>query len=405
MSTFQFSIILIMVVAVWSGAIPIDDPQTSTDQSPEQARTIDGPSNSPVVESSKMVQTNDHHSGFKFAWELPNYRERYRHLERRPWLEPNGVFEFYTSLQRKREEDDQDSYIAIGYTALRPFALDFDDFSLAFGVSYLGRYIVSDDINKLRPVSISGSPGTAWADEVEVEGYQNAINFSLLASFPEIGFQFIFDIGYGTAYTKETIELIDVQLNNRLASAAYDRYRYKQLDEGIFISFAFLKSFDRDFLDFISIFMYTGLRTKNRRRISQAYLRARMGRSPQVNAGKHDLPTRIGRIPFADPQSAGNFGLNLFSISATVRIYTIPIYKHRGISFALYGAAEHITGELVGEDFYGLRLKIGGMVTLFDAISVRCNYVNEDGNDQEDAWEVALNIRVSGIVRAIAQGF
>ncbi len=344
---------------------------------------------------------------FKYAWELPRYaeQERHQHLKGKPWIEPADVVEMYVSLQRKREEDNQDTYKEIHYISVRPFALDFGNFSLSFGASYIGRWAHSDDIDKVQDVLVGNQAAVANAEGIETEAYQQAMNFSVLASFPELALQMIFNVGYGTSHLRETIDSITVDAGNVVATL--DNFQYKQHDEGVFTSFTFLKSFDRDYFDFLNVFMYGGFRTQTTLRNSNATLTSNIGNGAIiVNSGKQELPfVDAAGVPFADPQSADEFQISIMSATATLRMFTIPMdigfVQDKGLSLHLFTGIEHVTGELLGEDFYGVRYKLGGVVGIFEGITFRYNYVWETGNDQENAWEMSLSFVVSGIVRQV----
>ncbi|WP_372366645.1 hypothetical protein [Candidatus Uabimicrobium sp. HlEnr_7] len=346
----------------------------------------------------------------KWAWELPTYSDLYPHLAKIPWLEANNVVDMTVIGQRKREKDNSDSYGLATYASFRPFALDFGTHSFAFGVSLVGRIGRVEDITK----EVEAEAFDEFlAVDVVADGGQNHvnqifINFSVLASFPEIGLQVIFDAGFGRSNLRQLINTIEGEIQVGgvpIVDALYEEYQYKQNDEALFGGINILKSFDRPYLNFFKLFIYGVYRINTKTRDSSAILTDLLeGEDGQF--GKQDLAfddlANTGNF-FPDPAFPDEFNLSYFGVDFIARLYTFytPLMKNRGISLSVAGGFRHVSGQLLIEDFHGLQSQLGGEVGIFDAVTFRVSAIFEEGNEQEDGYQFTLVVQLSAILREV----
>ena len=352
----------------------------------------------------------DFSKGFKYAWNLPKYQAHYANLSRARWLEPSNLFFLNLSFTHRREHDNQDNYQMLGYASFRPFAYDFGNASIAFGVSYISRAIHVSDFNpKIQNQIVNGNAAVVTAKQIRSQAYQQAINFSALASFPEVGLQIIFDVGVGTSTIRQTIDPITADVGGLdLVVLTIDEYQYEQKDTGMFFGINFLKNFDREYFNYMRLFFYGAHRVDTNKRDSTGVLNFRDDiNNVNLDFGKQDLEgdfdTGIPGLIFPDPQQVDVYKLDFLAMQFEMQFYTwmTPLSDTQGISFSSFFSVIYSEGELLGEDFYGMRYRYGGVIGLFGGVSVRISYVDEEHNDRVDGFEATLSVKVSELVRTV----
>lgn len=372
------------------------------------------------VEADASVNANftepnrtDHSTGFKWAWEMPLYADSYENLRRAPWLEAANIVEASGSFEHRREQDDQDNYVILGYLSFRPLVYDAGSYSFAFGFSMINRYLEISDFDPKVVVANINIAGTDFEaiitnKQVKTEAFQFALNFSTLFSVPDAGFQIVWDIGYGFSNLRETIDPITANIVANVDDLIIDEYQYQQRDEGLFTGINFLKSFDRDYLNFVRLFVYGAYRLKTTKRSSNGIVTDNLlggGNLGKLNLEKDVVLGGVGVN--LDPQQVdeSNFGFAAYQLF--VRLFTIytPFVENRGISLSFFQQSVYTSTEVLQEDFHGFQMHYGGEISFFDAITTRITYVNEvgDKNERENGWSIVTGVQLSGIIRAFAK--
>lgn len=363
---------------------------------------------------------------FKMAWDMPSYADDYACARKFLWSDPNSLVDMYVMFSKTRNVNKGDEETFAGYVSFRPIALDFKDFSLAFGVSYTGSMA---DLNERDDVTHEDldiadvgeppkmRPGTISAQNVEGYSVQNAISFSTLASFPRHGLQIVMDVGY--AWTKIKV---DADLNARVRYSTddptfsfedrIDDYTYLQANNGVYLALEIRKFFDRNYLNYFNLMIYGIQKIETDRRrsygnVTGQFVWTETGQPIPGTAdvlGRVDLPVMMYVPPrwppsflthkLPDPQE-GDFNGSFVGGTMLTRLVAFPmdigdLLQHQEIALDAMGGFEHTAGELLGSDFHGIGINVGGQLSLFDIVSVVFTYTFQRNNDLEDEWDVTL---------------
>jgi hypothetical protein len=358
---------------------------------------------------------------FKMAWDLPTYAKDHSCAKKYLWSEANTLGDLYVLFSKTRNATKGDEEAFAGYASFRPFALDFKDFSCAFGVSFtgaMGKFEEGNaeeqedvDIGNLIPKMRPGSITLKKADGYSI---QSAVSFSTLTSFPKQGLQIVMDIGFAWTKLKATgdinakvLEYFNSDPNQPLFYYVdtIDDYTYMQRNNGVYLSLEIRKFFERSYLNYFSFMVYGIRKIETDSRESTGIVTGKLtdlngNPFPIIDSlGRVKLPTTLWKDVFfehelPDPQE-GDFNGSFIGGSLVARLIGFPVdvgelIKNQDISLdALFGL-EHTAGELLGADFHGIGVNVGGQISLLEVVSVAFTYTFQRNNDLDDEWDVTL---------------
>ena len=360
----------------------------------------------------------------KCSWELPSFREKYDVAKSLLWNEPNKVFNGYMLLSTEEDSDDSNTNSFYGYIAFRPFALDFGNSNISFGLSYSGNFGELDAENITEDKIIQGTYYDIEAIDGKIYTEMQSLKFSVLGNFPELGLQVLFEAGYARTrirgsfdgtFTRPAVVFNDTPLYTAPVDTHYNDYKYEQEDESFFFFLEVKKFFPRNYLNFFRLVFYGNIPLRTRGRKSRAHVDVVVldnDGNPIDGSGQDlgevDLPTEgtlyEGNLLFettidlVDPQNkefdntfiAGNLSTRI--VTFPVDVSFIPILKNQGISLDVLSGLKYATGELFYSDRHGASLSLGAQVSFFEAVAVSYRYTWEHRNDVENSWTVMLQI-------------
>ncbi len=358
--------------------------------------------NSEITDTPKTIETEESDGSMpeteedlsdvvlKFVWERPSFSEDYEIAEHSLWGDPTFLVEAYVTygLTRSEAEGDTNDYGA--YVSFRPFLLDFQTFSIAFGGSFTGVY----GDYELTDVNVDEVAESITADNLDGDFAAQVVAFSVLASFPEIGLQVVAEVGYAwTRFRLTADEIVGID-NTTGIQLDFGDYAYKQRDENFYAGFEIRKFFDREYFDYFAIYGSTFIHLDNTFRSSRADLTASVGGFVLQEFGRIDL------VDDADPASNDALESSFFAINFNTRMFTVPIdlpiVKGRGISFHGLAGLEHSTDDLFDADNHGLGYSLGFQVSFWDAVTI--GYINtwQTGNDLDNDGVFAVAVGLYG---------
>lgn len=376
-----------------------------------------------IITNSLLAQTPETNVKiFKFAWELPNYAEQFDVARLYAWTEPKDVGEAYALFSKTRNSANGDEQAASAFLAFRPFALDFGSFSLTFGVSFVGVLdgFEESDAVEYDTVDIASQTSRMTINARNLEGYvvQNTVNFSVLFSMPAWELQCLLDVGYAWTRLKSTFDISarvhDIDLGGPLFDVedTIEDYEYIQKDVGFYLSFEIRKFFNREYLNYFSLSIYSLFKLETDARSSRgrvkaiAYYEGAPIDGSERDLGRVNLPTtlyaaEIFEHEVPDPQEGKDFNSNSLGITLITRLISIrmdipSLLEGQSISVDMVTGVEHNAGELFGSDFHGVGINLGAQLSLFDIIAVGYSYTWQRNNDQEDEWDVFVLVGLYG---------
>lgn len=344
--------------------------------------------------------------------------------------------EAYVILTQSRSENKGDSNDFVFSAAFRPLALDFGDWSIGFGSSYVASLSRGEERDsftpeletpEIPPYTIIGYE----AKDSEAYSITQTLAFSMIGSFPTLEMQMSMDIGY--AWTELTVDVGTatalIETGGNPVPLIYHDYRYRQRTEGTFLRWEFRKFMpnyivfhDVTFLNFVSVALYNIYNRKTTMRRSRVDwvrwdLSSVLGPpwQPVVDEYNVDLPAEIVhpqfplflRMPAPDPQDDEAEGpsdkiveANVFAFDIILRLCTfpvkLPVFHAEGISIDALCTIAHTTGELMGDDLHGLGISLGTELSLFDVLFIGYTYHWEMKNDLDDSMTLTIGIGLYG---------
>lgn len=371
------------------------------------------PSEAGVYEET-VTQQDD--SIFKFAWDVPHYGYEYSIARQSGWLDPSAAGVALVAYTRGRDQDNNDNYVFSGYLAIRPFLLDFQSFSLAFGASYFGaiqRFEISDQADV---VNSGGLAIDTLAQDIESNLNYQSFNFSVLGSFPEIGFQFVFEIGYLVDNFRTTMDEIDSVADiggGQNAVIQHDGYHYNQTDHNLYISLELKKIFDRDYFNTFSLLLYSNINLNSDLKKSKAVAQSLLDIDGDgVGDLQIDPPQSLDNLQNTgffgnaanniDPQENGEpMDPSYMGAFLTTRVINLPVATewfgdYSGIGLDSVLGIEYGYGEIFGADIHGAALQAGGSVSFFNFVSLTFIKIWHQRNDFDDEWSLTVSVGLYG---------
>lgn len=354
---------------------------------------------------SLEVPEDNSDSIFKYAWDFPNYGddERYSFARRFTFFELNGAGVGYVGYSYGQvNADDVVAQGIFAFMAFRPFIFDFKSFDISLGVSFAG----TTENQVIADVNVDESEGgntlKAVADSIEghSSGYVLALN--AVFNFPDQALQIETSIGHGWSHFDLAIDIdFDVNIQDvLLINGSLDEFEFNQRDQAFFFSFMVRKFYDRDFLNYFSaggqVFMSYTTYSRNSRGIPNLELEILGEKINLIDGQKQKLP------PELDIQGGKKVDINSFAVGCDVRLFTLPSdlpipgIGNRGFDFDVLAGLEHRTGEAFGRDIHGLRVSLGGYVSILGMFNIIYAYTWEESNDLNDDWSISVVIGLYG---------
>lgn len=388
-----------------------------------QSNTFDTQSNTQGFEEFEQptVQTQDYEleqlgSGvyeddnafFKWAWEKAHYGYDYAIARQGGWTDPssggNAVIAFFAT----RDEIDGDSRAISGYASFRPFLFDYGTHSFAVGISYFGTLQKFYQPTNVDAINILGADFDVVTQDIDVALNYQSFNLSVLGSFPEIGVQVTFEIGYLLSNLRADIK--DINVNNDIVGLELrqQNYRFKQRDHNLFVSLEARKLFERDYLNIFSLYLYANVNLNSERRTSRSDVSTDIGgvqddfgRVENLEAGVAALGglVQTGNI---DPEDE-TLDTSYIGAFFTSRLINIPfgyefIGEQSGLALETIAGIEYGYGEFLGADVHGAALQAGAQLSFFEFAILSFTHTWHQSNDFNDEWNISLAIGLYGAV-------
>ena len=376
----------------------------------------------PENEQDIFIQTSASQDDpiFKWAWEKPHYGYEYEVARQSSWLDPSAAGFAVIAYTRGRHEQDGDSNTFSAYLAFRPFLLDFQSYSIAFGFSYFGAIQDFDE-----PTNVANNEDLGGGTVADIESqdldfdlHYQSFNFSTLLSIPSIGFQATFEIGYLRDQFRADIKDINVVTNQDLGGAIIlleEGYHFKNENESIYLSLEFRKLFARNYLNSFSLLFYSNININRdkQRSSATATLGVDGNANNRIDAGEEVDGPRFfndlinndlagGLLGSIDPQE-DELNTNYVGAFLTSRLFTIPmgvefLGETTGISLDNILGIEYGEGEILGTDIHGAALQLGASLSFFDFFSVSFIHIWHQNNDFDDEWTLTITMGLYGPV-------
>lgn len=430
----KFCLCLLLIIT--SVSIYAQDIEYSTPESDEfevyndtESNTFDTQSNSQEYQDPQ-IETQDYdlnelESGiyenddsiFKFAWEKSHYGYDYELARQSGWLDPSAAGIGVIAFSRTRHEQKGDSYAFSGYLAFRPFLLDFGGYSIAFGVSYFGAIQRFNEPDNQDAIVVGGANIDTKTDDIGVDLQYQSFNFSVLASFPEIGFQIIFEIGYLHDQIRANFDNINAVIDiggGQNAVIIEDDYHYKQEDHNLYMSLEFKKLFAGNFFSAFSLLLYANINLNSEIQRSSAVAQSLLDfNGDGVGDIQIDAPQQLddlqntaffgGAANDIDPQGANEIDPSYVGAFFSARVINIPLGleflgETAGIGIDALSGIEYGAGEAFGSDIHGAALQAGVSVSFFDFFSVNFTNTWHQRNDFDDEWNLTIVVGLYGPV-------
>ncbi|BBM85411.1 hypothetical protein [Candidatus Uabimicrobium amorphum] len=350
-------------------------------------------------------------SVFKWAWEKSHYGYDYAIARQGGWTDPSSAGNAVIGVFGTRHEKDGDSRAITGYVAFRPFLLDYQTYSIAFGFSYVGTLQnFYEPTNNVNDEDFGGVIADLEAQDIDVFLNYQAFNFSVLGSFPQIGVQFTFEIGYLLSNLRASIEDIRVQdsdFNGALFDLNLQNYNFNQRDHSLYVSFEIRKLFERNYFNIVSLFLYSNINLNSERRNSSANVDLTiLGANDQLDDKVQDLTNvvdvNLGNIGNIDPEDE-TLDVTYLGAYFSSRLINIPfgweaIGDQSGIAIESIAGIEYGYGEFLGADAHGAALQMGGQITFFEFAILSFVHTWHQSNDFEDEWNITFAVGLYGAV-------
>ena len=334
---------------------------------------------------------------YKWAWELPNYREDPKCIH---FIEPSWVVDNVNYFTIARDTNQQDIQSFFTVIALRTFAFQWEKGSISFGPYWAYALESFEGRNDSALAEIQGVETNLTIDGLESVGQTHSVGISGLLTLENIGLQANINLGYYYTMSQTDIEEYTGYAVSGLDwfDMAYRDYKYDQRSEGFFCYSEFYLGFDRQYLNFFRFRCQILCQMTSRRKGSRASLE--LGHSGVTSPGRVKLPYTLIEpntftpISFPDLQEDRTTNTTIFtSLNSTLLtipfgIESKPFFPEQGISF------DFISSLTYYKEYHGYSVGIGTGITILDLVEVDYQYVWEQDNDSYDYWTLLVALLI-----------